>query len=58
MPRARRPEYDSQEFADRYFAGETLRSLAEWLGVTDAAVFKAARRRGLPMRHGWNASNG
>lgn len=53
MPRARRPEYDSEEFAARYASGETLRSLADWLGVTPVAVFTAARRRGLPMRQAW-----
>lgn len=50
MPRPRRAEYDSAEFERRYMSGETIASLAQWLGVTDAAVFKAARRRGLPMK--------
>ena len=50
MPRARRPEYDSAEFAARWNAGETLESLSAWLGVTNAAVWKAAMRRGFTSK--------
>jgi len=51
MPRPRRPEYDSAEFAKRYHGGETLSSLAEWLGVSLVAVFRAAQRRGFSRYH-------
>ena len=47
MPRPRRAEYDSEEFAARYRAGETLESLADWLNVSVTAVFKAAQKRRL-----------
>lgn len=50
MPRARRPEYESPEFARRYSEGETFQSLADWLGVSVVAVFRAARRRGFEPR--------
>ena len=50
MPRARRPEYDSDEFASRYLSGEPLNSLAEWLNVTPPAVLKAAYLRGFKCR--------
>jgi len=50
MPRARRPEYDSDEFKRRYLSGETLASMGAWLGVTPVAVFNAATKRGYPRR--------
>jgi len=53
MPRARRTEYDSPEFTRRYHAGETLESLAEWLGVNPIAVYRAARRRSF-QRRAWH----
>lgn len=46
MPAPHRPAYDSDEFRRRYHSDETLRNLAEWLGVTPAAVYRAACRRG------------
>jgi Zn-dependent peptidase ImmA (M78 family) len=51
MPRARRPEYDSEEFARRYTSAEPLRTIAEWLGVSIVAVHRAGERRGLVK--GW-----
>ena len=48
MPAPRRSVYDSEEFRRRYHSGETLASIAAWIGVTDAAVLKAASRRGYP----------
>lgn len=50
MPRAKRDEYDSAEFRERYLSGETLASLNEWLGVSVTAVYLAAHRRGLAPR--------
>jgi len=51
MARPSRPEYDSAEFRDRWMAGETLKSLSSWLGVSTVAVWKAAERRGLPGKY-------
>ncbi|WP_375553372.1 hypothetical protein [Roseovarius mucosus] len=45
MPAPRRSEYDSPEFAARLRAGETYQSLADWLGVSVVAVWRAAQRR-------------
>lgn len=50
MARERRAEYDSPEFERRYLAGETLASIAAWLGVHPTAIYKAARLRGMPRR--------
>lgn len=50
MARAKRPEYDSAEFARRWRSDETLESLAEWLGVCAVAIHRAAYRRGFPSR--------
>ncbi|QDP48431.1 MAG: hypothetical protein Tp118SUR00d2C21406231_47 [Prokaryotic dsDNA virus sp.] len=47
MARPRRSEYDSAEFAARYQTGESLASLADWLGVSVVSVFKAVHRRNL-----------
>ena len=46
MPRAKRPEYDSAAFADRWHSREPLADIASDLGVSIAAVWRAASRRG------------
>lgn len=52
--RARRAEYDSDEFRDRWHSNEPLRCIAEWLGVSITAVWLAGTRR-YPARSwiGW-----
>lgn len=41
------------DFKDRYLAGESLKSLCEVFGTTDAALIARARKLGIPKRPSW-----
>jgi hypothetical protein len=49
--RQRRPEYDSDRFREQWMSGVTLADMAAEYGVTVAAIWQAARRRGLPQKN-------
>lgn len=50
MARIIRPEYDTPEFEQRYLAGESAKSLAEWVGTTAMGIRSAVKRRKLTKK--------
>jgi len=44
------PIYDTDEFYQRWHSGETLKSIADWIGVNISCVAEAAAKRGFKSR--------